>query len=707
MGEIEARLKSHPSVSDAVAVLHTRERFQHLVGYIVVVEPGAVPRIDLAEELTRHLHAGLPHYMIPRQLIAIPSVPLTANGKVDRKALPAPNARALAPQGHVAPEGELECEVAEIWQQLLGVAQVGRHDNFFALGGHSLLAIQVLQRLRARGLRADVRALFTTTSLLEFTRSLGSAAAAQPIPPNRIPAQCDRITPELLPLVHLTQSQIDSIAAGVPGGASNIQDIYPLTPLQHGIVFESLRATAVDRYLWTAALAFERREQLDRFAAALQVLVERHDILRTALYWQGLREPVQVVWRKAPLQIEAISVELGGDAVRRLRELYNTRTVQLDLSRAPLLRVLVAPDVRRQRWLLWVLTHHVAVDHLALQAIWRQIGASLQGAGTPGQPPTPFRNFVMRARAGAARQEQAAFFAALLRDVDAPTPNCGWPHGDEAVQEIRWTLPAELAARIHRATAAAAVSPASFWHLCYALLLARLGERSYAVFGSIVFGRMEGAQGMHDALGLYINTLPVRLDIGSTAAGASLRDVHRLLAQLLDHEHASLAAVQRCSAVPAPLPLFTALLNYRHVHPLHGEYGAAGIEHLYSENSTHYPLTVNIDVVGKQFELTVQSLVAACVPQRVRELLSGAASMLLDALEQQSEVSIRTIAHPTGACPVLCAPAVARYHHHRYRHAADAGLHRAVRSLLESARLCPHGDVHRGTPNRTRHHRAA
>src|SRR5262249_21111706 len=156
-------------------------------------------------------------------------------------ALPAPELGAYSSRRYEAPRGEVEEILAGIWQSLLGVERVGREDNFFELGGHSLLIVQMLERLRRVGLSADVRAVFESTSLAALPQAL-TAVGAQPLtaagsptapdapidaPPNLIPTDCSHITPEMLPLVQLEPQHIEQIVRSVPGGAANIQDIYP------------------------------------------------------------------------------------------------------------------------------------------------------------------------------------------------------------------------------------------------------------------------------------------------------------------------------------------------------------------------------------------------------------------------------------------------------------------------------------------------
>ncbi|TDB40410.1 phosphopantetheine-binding protein, partial [Photorhabdus luminescens] len=171
----------------------------------------------------------------------------TPNGKLDRRALPAPDSDAVARQVYAAPEGETEIALAAIWCELLGVEQISRYDSFFALGGHSLLAVRMIERLRHLGLTLAVRDLFQSPVLSELAQTLGQHQVVV-VPPNVMTPATTKIIPAMLPLIDLTQPEIDLIVGQVPGGVANIQDIYALSPLQDGILFHHLLANEGDPY---------------------------------------------------------------------------------------------------------------------------------------------------------------------------------------------------------------------------------------------------------------------------------------------------------------------------------------------------------------------------------------------------------------------------------------------------------------------------
>src|SRR5579872_1437501 len=362
-GEIEAVLAGNPLVTQAVvSVRKDSPGDKRLVGYVVAAT-GTV-RDELSASVRGWAAARLPAHMVPAAIIAVDALPLTVHGKVDRRALPAPDYTAGSGAGR-GPATVREEIVCAAFASVLGVGQVGAEDSFFELGGHSLLAVAVAERLREHGIALPVRAIFEapTPAALAAVADRAEVGVPQRLTTDRARA----ITPDLLPLVELTQEQIDAIATTVPGGQPNIADIYPLAPLQEGILFHHLMTAAepADAYLVPSVLRFSCRARLDEFLDALRAVMGRHDIFRSSVAWDGLLEPVQVVWREAALPVTELTPEDGG-TVSRLMDAAGQR---LDLSRAPLLDVHVAAEPDTGRWLALVRVHHIAVDHTTVDLL--------------------------------------------------------------------------------------------------------------------------------------------------------------------------------------------------------------------------------------------------------------------------------------------------------------------------------------------------
>src|SRR5262249_5666888 len=212
------------------------------------------------------------------------------------------------------------------------------------------------------------------------------------------------------------------------------------------------------------------------------------------------------------------------------------------------------------------------------------------------------------------------------------------------IEQARVKVEVGLARRMRERARKLGVSVASLCHVAWAQVVARTSapasRNGGVVVGTVLFGRMQGGEGADRAMGLFMNTLPVRIRVGEEGAERSVREAHRQLAELLRHEHASLALAQRCSAVPAPTPLFSSLLNYRRNGggaQARSEEKAQvweGIRDLSGEGRTNYPLTLSVDESGEEFRVQAQvesSVGAEQVCQYVRTALES----LVEALENE------------------------------------------------------------------------
>ncbi|HEK1766336.1 TPA: amino acid adenylation domain-containing protein [Pseudomonas putida] len=624
LGEIQACLTRIEGIKEAaVLALDLPPAGKRLVAYYT----GAV---HTADTLKGQLQAQLPEFMVPAQFVHLPALPLSPNGKLDRKALPIPAVEALQGQAYQAPEGDNERLLAELWGELLGLERVGRHDNFFELGGHSLLAVTLVARLRARGLALDIQGLFTEPNLAALAATVETLDQVQ-VPANRITADCPHITPELLPLVTLTQEAIDRIVSQVAGGTANVQDIYPLGPLQAGMLYHHLAGEGEAAYVLEVRFLLADRSRLQALHRALDQVIARNDILRSAFHWDGLAEPVQVVWRRAPLDVVQ-----EGDAIEPRR---------FDLARAPLLRLVHRTEPSTGRISATLLFHHLVMDHVALEVLRSELQACLLEQAHALPAAVPYRNYIAQLQRGAGEAAHEAFFREQLADIDEPTlPYGGYatPHQDALAQHHQ-RLDHALNLRIREQARRHNVSAASLMHLAWAQVLGQLSGRDSVVFGTVLLGRLQGGEGAERALGVYINTLPLRLDLAGQPVLAALQQAHQRLTGLLAHEHARLALAQRCSGLPTGAALFNALLNYRH-GSLAGQGEAArqaweGIELVEAHERSNYPLALSVDDLGLAFELTAQTA-QGIDARRICSYVEHALHLLLQALE-------------TGACEGL------------------------------------------------------
>ncbi|MGW8066854.1 amino acid adenylation domain-containing protein, partial [Streptomyces ziwulingensis] len=660
-GEVEAALRDHPQVGDAAVVLRTDAPGDHrLVGYVVPHAPAGASGAAgaaLARRVREHAAALLPAHMVPAACVPLERLPLTANGKLDRAALPAPapDGDAGGGRGPATVREEILCAV---FADVLGVAQVGADDDFFALGGHSMLAVRLLDRLRDRGVRVDMRTLFTTPTPARLAAAAGPAPVE--LPEATVPPGATRLTPDMVPLAGLTEAELRTVADATPGGAAAIADIYPLGPLQEGLFFHhrlhTERGTGPgdDPYVVRYVLRFGTRQGLDAFLDALSQVIDRHEVLRTALAWEGLPHPVQVVHRHAALPVTETAPAdddgtdgdgTDGDGTDGAERLPAHHDEPLDLRRAPLMDARTAAEPGTGRWLLAVRMHHITQDHTTLDLVLREATAVLAGRGGDLPAPHPYRAFVGQALLGVPAEEHAAYFTRLLGDVTEPTAPFGVleVRGDGSdVTERRTGLDPAVTARLREQARRAGVSAATVLHVVWSRVLAAVSGRDDVVFGTLLLGRMQAGEAAGQVPGLFINTLPVRARTTGAGVAAAVRAMHDQLAGLIVHEHASLATAQRASGVRAPAPLFTGVLNYRHDTTGDGGPGTVlppGTELLAFRERTNYPLLVSVDDDGTALAFDVQAA-GAIDADLVTRLLLATTEHVTGALEQAPDTPL-------------------------------------------------------------------
>ena len=654
--EVDEVLLTHPSVADAAAFALPDQRLGENVGAAVVLrDKSTATEAELQKFVSQHLS----DFKVPQRIVFLHEIPKGPTGKsiriglAERLGLSAPDAgNSASIQPFVAPRTETERRLAAIWREVLGLDKVGVHDDFFHLGGDSILGIQVIVRARSEfGVDLPMFGLLGTPRIETLARWIEEQREKNGVS-DQSSNPSSAIAPSKVPLVELNAEQVQRIAEGVTGGKENLQDIYPLAPLQEGIFFHHMMGGEGDPYLLVTLVRFQSRAKLESYLAALQSVVDRNDILRTAIAWEGLPEPLQVVWRKVSLPVEEVALDAeAGDAAEQLYSYFDPLNHRIDLRQAPLLRTFVAEDKKNKCWLMLLARHHLVTDHMSTGLMRQEIQAHLAGRAEELPAPVPFRNLVEQARLHTNAQEHESFFRGMLGDVAEPTAPFGLMdvrRDGRGIEERQLLVNRKLTQRIRAGARRLGVSVASICHVAWGQVLTKVSGQDDVVFGTLVFGRMHGGEGADRVLGLSINTLPVRVRLGGEGAEASVLRTHAMLGELMRHEHATLALAQRCSGVAAPMPLFTSLLNYRYGT------GAAksnseealrvwdGIETIRFEERTNYPLVLAVDDLGEDLVLVAQTLTeisAIRVCRFMRKALEG----LIEKLENAPTTSMQSV----------------------------------------------------------------
>lgn len=492
-GDIEAALARHDAVREAVVVAREdASGSRSLVAYVIPEDRAAIDGAALRAFLIEQL----PEYMVPSAFVLREAFPLTPNGKVDRKALPAPRDEdRVQAAGYVAPHTPQEIRIAEIWMELLGLERVGVYDDFFQLGGHSLLATQLVARLRAAfGCECPLRTVFESPTVVGLATAL--AGMGQRVPDGRV--RLDRIPRTGRPPLSFAQQRMWFL-----------QHLEPDSPF----------------YIIPEVYRIQGLLEPDTLRDALQMVVRRHEILRTAI-----REEEGIPWQEVlpELTVDLPVIDLSHLPAEEQDPAVST-VVRREASRP---FVLEAPPLFRMtllrlagtRHVLVTVFHHCIADNWSTGVLLGDLAAAYEavhrGLGDPLPPlPLQYADYASWQRAclqGETLAAEVGYWREKLGDVprslDLPTD-----HPRPAVQTfngdvVPFTLPQPVGRRLRALAQEEHATMFMVLLAAFDVLLHRYTGQPVLAVGTPVANR--GAAELEALIGLFVNTLVIRADCG-------------------------------------------------------------------------------------------------------------------------------------------------------------------------------------------------
>ncbi|MFI2612906.1 amino acid adenylation domain-containing protein, partial [Kitasatospora sp. NPDC018616] len=535
-GEIQAVLAEHPAVREAVVVADTSAPGgARIVAYAV---PRAVGGLPAAAELAEHCLARLPEYMVPAAFVALERVPLTANTKIDYRALPAPDWAALgAEQPYTAPRTEAEGRIAAVWAEVLGLPRVGVEDSFFDIGGDSIRAVSLIGALRAAGFPLTVRDVFAHRTVA----GLAAAAAADPGAPAAGPAPVE-------PFALLT----DADRAALPAG---LADAYPVSQGQLGILVEMLADTGENRYLNVNAFRIRDGRPLDSsaLARAAQLLAARHEVLRTGFELTGYSVPLQLVHAESAMPVEVRELRgLDGPAVDEAVRAFvaEQRATPFDLATPSLLRVSALVESDRAWWLGLAQNHAITEgwSHHSLLMELLDVYRTLRDGGEAVEPPRPavrYADFVAAELESLESEADQAYWRGITSAYEPFALPAGWGDAAGEPEPFLVRVPfADVEPGLRALARSAGASMKAVLHAAHLAVLSRLtDERAFAT-GLATDARPE-ALGAERVLGMHLNTVPFALDRAERTWRELVAAVYAREAELWPHRRHPLPVIQR------------------------------------------------------------------------------------------------------------------------------------------------------------------
>jgi amino acid adenylation domain-containing protein len=570
LGEIESVLSSQPAVRECV-VLARRDDARtagdaQLVAYLLLDPNSEIqnPKSFFSDLLRKRL----PEHMVPSAFVVLDAFPLTTSGKVDRKALPAPERPSAEAVAYVAPSDPVEERLAEIWRDVLRLERVGARDDFFALGGHSLLATQVASRIReAFGVDLPLRHLFEAPTVAALAERIDVQAAelGHGSDPLVLLEALERLSDEdaqarlddpralrtlaaLLapPAVAPEPSAAGTAAAPVPLPRQNGGGTFPLSFAQQRLWFIDQLEPDSPAYNIPLPVRLQGELPLALLARIAAETVRRHETLRTT-FADRAGEPVQVVWPAGEAALPVVDVSALPDPEAAARRIAQAEALRpFDLRSGPLLRLTVV-RLAPQDHLLLITLHHIIADGWSMRVLLREVAALFaafaQGAPSP-LPALPFQyaDFAVWQRQwldGGVLEEQLAFWRHELADApqvlelpaDRPRPPVPSYRGGA----VNRALAPEIAAAVRELCRREDVTPFMALLAAWGVLLGRHAGQDDLLIGTPIANRH--VRGSEHLIGFFANTLALRVEMGGAPSFLDLlRRVRRVALDAFGHQ---------------------------------------------------------------------------------------------------------------------------------------------------------------------------
>jgi amino acid adenylation domain-containing protein len=541
LGEIEARLSAHPQVREAAVLAREHVTGEKRLTAYVVARASAESRTPApsAQELRTHMLAGLPEYMVPAAYVFLDRLPLTTNGKLDRRALPAAEPGAVAKGDYVPPHNEVQRALCELWSEILDLPRVGIDDNFFALGGDSIVVLRLVGRAQAMAIEFTVADLFRYPTVAELSAAIAAKQAGEP----------ERVSVGPFELLSAAER------AELLGRGEGIVDAYPLSELQLGMYFHSELAPDSAVYHDVFSWQIETRFRREPFERAICAVVQRHPLLRTAFVMSSERRLVQVVHQEATVAV--VVEELSGLAaaeqhVRIHACIEREKYRRFIWSVAPLLRVFVYV-LGASRFQFVLSFHHAILDGWSVASLQTELlnryvhfmeGRALELT----EPAALYRDYIARERQALQSARSQEYWRELLQGAPrTAVPVLQSEHGAHrgaAVASHRVIFEEGLSQRLDASARQLGVGVRLLLLAAHVKVLSVVCAEDDVLTGVVSHGRLE-REGGDQVLGLHLNTLPIRVEVGEGSWRALALRLQELETSMQPHRHYPHAAIQR------------------------------------------------------------------------------------------------------------------------------------------------------------------
>jgi amino acid adenylation domain-containing protein len=619
--EIEAALQAMPWVQTALVIAEAINDSHRLIGYCTVTPEAGADKQAIAAALRHALRDKLPDFMIPAAIVVLDAFPLTVNSKVDRSRLPAPSVAV-----ETTPATPQEALVCKVLAQALKLPALGADSDFFALGGDSITAIVVCSALRAEGFLLRPRDIFAGRDARHMAEAMTPLSSEE----TRHTIADDLPAADLLAL----RARYGAIAATVP-----------VLPTQKGMLFHAQLGDKAGSYNAFTRLELDGSLDVARLRRAFDTVLRRHPQLGGVFELEQRDEPLLVIpdlatdasnlwpWEEHDLtHLPSAERAAAGAAIE-------TAATQKDHFAPSFRRLLSAVLIRSEadRHILLIIVHHLMIDGWSTPLVLRDLLAAYASDAPLAPVPSRYADVVSQLAA----RDPAPSHAVWRETLAGVTPTLLFEQASpsSAMQEYALSLPSDISETLLSRAREHGVTLNVLMQGVWALALGAMAGRDEVVFGTPVAGRSAPVDGIADQVGLFLNTIPVRVTLRpEVSLWEQLADLQSRHALLMEHDALGLGNIQALVGAGALFDTLLVVENYPDNDYLGYDLDGLSVGNIHNRGYSHYPLALLV-LPGDTITLLIENRGAIDDAQALAQSLAG----IIKTLARQPELPVAAL----------------------------------------------------------------